>query len=227
MGAAAPVRPASTGSSRPAGCLPRRQQRAADGVRPGDAGHRLPADPALRRRRREGGRHRDPAHARRAPSAARRTCSSSATTATSSSRWETCLDGRRVGVIGFVEFRNTGLSSSWPSAGWSPSTSSHDVRAFNEQLPRVRIIPDRRVRPRAEFLRGRGRRPSTKSISALAARTKGEVLMRMVLRVGDRRLRPRGALPEHATVCQNIWLTERSGGPRRCPRAHHDPGSDL
>jgi uncharacterized protein len=50
------------------------------------------------------------------------------------------LDGRRVGVIGFVEFRNQGFIE-LAGQGLSTFDLEYDVRAFNEQLPRVRIIP--------------------------------------------------------------------------------------
>lgn len=50
------------------------------------------------------------------------------------------LDGRRVGVIGFVEFRNQGFIE-LVEQGLSTFDLEYDVRAFNEQLPRVRIIP--------------------------------------------------------------------------------------
>ena len=50
------------------------------------------------------------------------------------------LDGRRVGVIGFVEFRNQGFIE-LADRGLATFDLEYDVRAFNEQLPRVRIIP--------------------------------------------------------------------------------------
>ena len=50
------------------------------------------------------------------------------------------LDGRRVGVIGFVEFRNLGFIE-LADQGLATFDLEYDVRAFNEQLPRVRIIP--------------------------------------------------------------------------------------
>jgi uncharacterized protein len=50
------------------------------------------------------------------------------------------LDGRRVGVIGFVEFRNQGFVE-LTGRGLETFDLEYDVRAFNEQLPRVRIIP--------------------------------------------------------------------------------------
>jgi uncharacterized protein len=50
------------------------------------------------------------------------------------------LDGRRVGVIGFVEFRNNAFAT-LAERGLESFDLEYDVRAFNEQLPRVRIIP--------------------------------------------------------------------------------------
>ncbi|WP_395659420.1 NYN domain-containing protein [Nocardioides sp.] len=50
------------------------------------------------------------------------------------------LDGRRVGVIGFVEFRNHGFVE-LVDDGLEMFDLEYDVRAFNESLPRVRIIP--------------------------------------------------------------------------------------
>ena len=53
---------------------------------------------------------------------------------------EELLDGRRVGVIGFVEFRNHGFAE-MVEDGLEFFDLEYDVRAFNERLPRVRIIP--------------------------------------------------------------------------------------
>ncbi len=50
------------------------------------------------------------------------------------------LDGRRVGVIGFVEFRNHGFVE-LAEQGLESYDLEYDVQAFNERLPRVRIIP--------------------------------------------------------------------------------------
>ncbi|GAA1941457.1 NYN domain-containing protein [Nocardioides marmoribigeumensis] len=50
------------------------------------------------------------------------------------------LDGRRVGVIGFVEFRNSGFVE-LVEDGLETYDLEYDVRAFKETLPRVRIIP--------------------------------------------------------------------------------------
>ena len=50
------------------------------------------------------------------------------------------LDGRKVGVIGFVEFRNSGFVE-LAERGLETYDLEYDVRAFKETLPRVRIIP--------------------------------------------------------------------------------------
>jgi uncharacterized protein len=50
------------------------------------------------------------------------------------------LDGRRVGVIGFVEFRNQAFLE-LAEKGLEFLDLEYDVKAFKEQLPRVRIIP--------------------------------------------------------------------------------------
>ena len=50
------------------------------------------------------------------------------------------LDGRRVGVIGFVEFRNSAFVP-LAERGLESFDLEYDVQAFNERLPRVRIIP--------------------------------------------------------------------------------------
>lgn len=50
------------------------------------------------------------------------------------------LDGRRVGVAGFVEFRNSGFIQ-LQQQGLEFFDMEYDVHAFNEPLPRVRIIP--------------------------------------------------------------------------------------
>jgi uncharacterized protein len=50
------------------------------------------------------------------------------------------LDGRRVGVAGFVEFRNSAFGH-LAERGLAAFDLEHDVHAFNERLPRVRIIP--------------------------------------------------------------------------------------
>lgn len=60
------------------------------------------------------------------------------------------LDGRRVGVIGFVEFRNQGFVG-LAERGLESFDLEYDVQAFNERLPRVRIIPIDEFDP-AQFL---------------------------------------------------------------------------
>jgi uncharacterized protein len=60
------------------------------------------------------------------------------------------LDGRRVGVVGFVEFRNLGFVS-LADRGLEVFDLEYDVQAFNERLPRVRIIPIDEFDP-AQFL---------------------------------------------------------------------------
>ncbi len=60
------------------------------------------------------------------------------------------LDGRRVGVVGFVEFRNQTFLD-LAKNGLEFFDLEHDVKAFNEQLPRVRIIPIAEFDP-AQFL---------------------------------------------------------------------------
>ena len=60
------------------------------------------------------------------------------------------LDGRRVGVIGFVEFRNSAFAP-LAERGLETFDLEYDVQAFNERLPRVRIIPIDEFDP-AQFL---------------------------------------------------------------------------
>jgi putative heme uptake system protein len=50
------------------------------------------------------------------------------------------LDGRRVGVVGFAEFRNSAFTQ-LAERGLEHFDLEYDVQAFNERLPRVRIIP--------------------------------------------------------------------------------------
>lgn len=50
------------------------------------------------------------------------------------------LDGRRVGLVGFTEFRNSAFTP-LTSRGLEFFDMEYDVHAFNERLPRVRIIP--------------------------------------------------------------------------------------
>jgi len=58
-------------------------------------------------------------------------------------------DGRRrVGVVGFVEFRNHGFTE-LIERGLQPFDLEYDVRAFKERLPRVRIIPIEEFDPAA------------------------------------------------------------------------------
>jgi uncharacterized protein len=60
------------------------------------------------------------------------------------------LDGRKVGVIGFVEFRNRGFVE-LAGQGLESFDLEYDVQAFNDRLPRVRIIPIDEFDP-AQFL---------------------------------------------------------------------------
>lgn len=50
------------------------------------------------------------------------------------------LDGRRVGLVGFTEFRNSAFTQ-LAQRGLEIFDLEYDVHAFNERLPRVRIIP--------------------------------------------------------------------------------------
>ena len=63
---------------------------------------------------------------------------------------EDLLDGRRVGVIGFTEFRNSAFVP-LVERGLESFDLEYDVHAFNERLPRVRIIPIDEFDP-AQFL---------------------------------------------------------------------------
>ncbi len=58
------------------------------------------------------------------------------------------LDGRRVAVAGFVEFRNSAFGA---MDGLEFFDLEYDVHAFRERLPRVRIIPIDEFDP-ADFL---------------------------------------------------------------------------
>lgn len=49
-------------------------------------------------------------------------------------------EGRRVGVMAFTEFRNSGFNA-LESLGLERFDLEHDVRAFTAPLPRIRIIP--------------------------------------------------------------------------------------
>ncbi|WP_062461011.1 NYN domain-containing protein [Demequina soli] len=53
---------------------------------------------------------------------------------------EDLLDGRRVGLAGFVEFRNNAFIE-LQEQGLEFFDMEYDIHAFNEPLPRVRIIP--------------------------------------------------------------------------------------
>ncbi len=53
---------------------------------------------------------------------------------------ERIADGRRIGVVGFPEFRNRGFAA-LADRGVEFFDLEHDVAAFNVSLPRVRIIP--------------------------------------------------------------------------------------
>ena len=53
---------------------------------------------------------------------------------------ENLLDGRRVGLVGFTEFRNRDFVE-LAEDGLEMFDLEYDVQAFNERLPRVRIIP--------------------------------------------------------------------------------------
>lgn len=60
------------------------------------------------------------------------------------------LDGRRVGVVGFVEFRNHAFVE-LAQRGLETLDLEYDVHAFREPLPRVRVIPIDEFDP-AKFL---------------------------------------------------------------------------
>ena len=60
------------------------------------------------------------------------------------------LDGRRVGVVGFVEVRNSAFAELL-GQGLETFDLEYDVGAFQERLPRVRIIPIDEFDP-ADFL---------------------------------------------------------------------------
>jgi len=63
---------------------------------------------------------------------------------------DTLLDGRRVGVVGFTEFRSSAFLQLAPR-GLEFFDLEYDVNCFNERLPRVRIIPIDEFDP-AQFL---------------------------------------------------------------------------
>lgn len=60
------------------------------------------------------------------------------------------LDGRRVGVIGFGEFRSSAFAG-LAERGLESYDLEYDVAAFNTSLPRIRIIPIDEFDP-AQFL---------------------------------------------------------------------------
>jgi uncharacterized protein len=60
------------------------------------------------------------------------------------------LDGRRVGLVGFGEFRSSAFAE-LAHRGLESFDLEYDVAAFNSQLPRVRIIPIDEFDP-AQFL---------------------------------------------------------------------------
>jgi uncharacterized protein len=63
---------------------------------------------------------------------------------------ESIADGRRLGVVGFTEFRNQGFGP-LVQRGLEVIDLEYDVDAFTAQLPRVRIIPIEEFDP-LEFL---------------------------------------------------------------------------
>ena len=63
---------------------------------------------------------------------------------------ERLLDGRRVGLLAFREFKNTGFSA-LIDEGLQFFDLEYDVSAFNERLPRLRIIPIEEFDPK-DFL---------------------------------------------------------------------------
>ncbi|HEX6246225.1 MAG TPA: NYN domain-containing protein [Nocardioidaceae bacterium] len=60
------------------------------------------------------------------------------------------LDGRRAGIVGFTEFRSHAFAQ-LAQHGLESFDLEYDVHAFNERLPRVRIIPIDEFDP-AQFL---------------------------------------------------------------------------
>jgi uncharacterized protein len=53
---------------------------------------------------------------------------------------ERLLDGRRTGLLAFHEFKNSGFTA-LIDRGLEFFDLEYDVAAFNERLPRLRIIP--------------------------------------------------------------------------------------
>lgn len=60
------------------------------------------------------------------------------------------LDGRRLGVVGFTEFRSHGFAD-LEGRGLETFDLEYDVQAFRERLPRIRIVPIDEFDP-ADFL---------------------------------------------------------------------------
>jgi uncharacterized protein len=63
---------------------------------------------------------------------------------------EALLDGRRMGLLAFREFKNNGFTA-LVEKGLQFYDLEYDVQAFNERLPRLRIIPIEEFDPN-EFL---------------------------------------------------------------------------
>jgi len=63
---------------------------------------------------------------------------------------EGLLDGRRMGLLAFREFKNSGFTA-LIERGLEFFDLEYDVAAFNERLPRLRIIPIEEFDPN-EFL---------------------------------------------------------------------------
>jgi uncharacterized protein len=63
---------------------------------------------------------------------------------------EVLLDGRRMGLLAFREFKNSGFTA-LIEKGLEFYDLEYDVQAFNERLPRLRIIPIDEFDP-SEFL---------------------------------------------------------------------------
>ena len=152
VGAPAPVRPGAVGPAGPRPVLPRRQHRAADDVRAGAARDRLHAGAAVRR---PGEKVVDIAIQRTLVALRDREDD----VLLVSNDGDFVEAGRRPGSTAGRGRRGSGSSSS-ATARSSPlrgaragdrSTSSTTCRAFNERLPRVRIIPIDEFDP-AQFL---------------------------------------------------------------------------
>ena len=85
------------------------------------------------------------------------------------------LDGRRVGVLGFVEFRNSAFVP-LVERGLESFDLEYDVQAFNERLPRVRIIPIAEFDPAQFLYRADVRRSTADTRSAMSSRTSSALL---------------------------------------------------